>query len=104
ADADGKFTTTIAIGSRPVGSTFKVVAQTADRSFTLTSRDVKVIAQPVLQVIPARGPAGVTVTLRGTNWPANRVITVGRIPAASRTEIWFADKPVTDAAGTFSRN
>lgn len=98
----GTFDIRILVGNKAVGSTFKVVAQTSDQSLTLTSKEVKVIAQPSVQVVPASGPADVTVTLRGANWPSNRAITIGRRPANSRSDLWYDEKATTDASGVFT--
>jgi hypothetical protein len=102
ADSIGSFAVTLQIGNRSVGSTFKVVAR-SDTGFQLASGDVKVIAQPGLQVVPASGPANSQVTLQGTLWPANRTLKIGRLPVDSKSILWF-DTATTDAAGNFRKN
>ena len=98
--ATGEIEAEIPVGNRPAGTLFKVVAE-ANNGFRVYSRDVRVIAQPTLEVVPNRGPAGVNVTLRGTNWPANRDVRIGRKPVESKEELWLPNPVRTDAAGNF---
>jgi hypothetical protein len=61
-----------------------------------------VLAQPGLQSVPAGGPAGVNVTLRGFNWPANRAVNVGYRASDTTVEAWMPNQIVTDGSGNFS--
>jgi hypothetical protein len=61
-----------------------------------------VLAQPGVQAIPGSGPAGVNVTLRGFNWPANRAISYGLRSSDSTSEVWMPNQIVSDGAGNFS--
>jgi hypothetical protein len=99
---EGSFDSTVAIDKRPAGSAFKVIAA-ADGGYKATSAiSVRVIGQPSLQVQPNSGPSGVTVTLRGAGWPANRAISLGLRATDNPTEVWTPNQIVSDGAGNFS--
>ena len=98
--ADGSFETSFAV-NQPVGTRFKIAAWSED-GFKLISKEVRVVAAPALEVVPGSGSAGVEVTLKGTNWPANRPIKIGRDSVESRDDFYYDQQPVTDANGNFT--
>jgi hypothetical protein len=102
ADSNGNFDVNMAIGNRPVGKQYTVVA-TGDKGTKATSRGkLTVINQPTVQVTPANGPAGVNVTFKGTKWLPNSQVVLGLRAANKTTEAWLPNPVATDAAGNFS--
>ena len=101
-NGSGAFEASMPVGSRAIGTTFKVVA-VSDGGFKATSTTThRVLAQPGLQVLPGSGPVGLNVTLRGTNWPPFRAITLGLRASDTVVTAWLPGQITTDGAGNFS--
>jgi hypothetical protein len=102
ANGNGSFETSISIGNRPVGGSFKVIALADSGQKATTSSTQKVLAQPSVSVSPNSGPAGANVTFRGANWPANRAISIGLRGANTQATTWLPNSITTDGAGNFA--
>jgi hypothetical protein len=98
---DRSFNATVNIGNIAVGSTIRMVAEAQD-GYRVTSMPLRVIALPTLSVTPSSGHTNVTVTLRGTKWPRERALMIGKRSADGRSDIWLRGQFLTDASGNIT--
>lgn len=54
----------------------------------LLGPSVAAAAVPMVTVVPARGPVGTTVMIRGQGWPAGRSVTVSLGKSEQRLDLW----------------
>ena len=101
-NGEGSFDTTVSIGDRPVGGTFKVIALADGGQKATTTNTVRVLAKPAVSVTPNNGPAGANVTFRGANWPANRAISLGLRGGNGQVTAWLPNSIASDGAGNFA--
>jgi hypothetical protein len=99
--ANGAFEVTLSLGNRVAGTHFHVVAVSDDGYKASTATEVRVIAQPRVQITPDTGPVGVTVSLQGSAWPPYRVLNVGMHTPGNQVQVWQAAPIVADGAGNF---
>ena len=102
SDGAGYFVAHIAIGRRDVGTLFTLIAEAPGAVFVESREEIRVIPLPRLTVEPSSGPPGVTVTVRGSGWPANRTVRVGREPVDSKDVAWLPEAVAIDASGNFA--
>jgi hypothetical protein len=98
---DRTFDTVVNIGNVAPATYIRMVAEASD-GYRVTSRQVRVITLPRLSVTPASGPVNRTVTLRGTYWPKQRPLLIGKRSADGRTDVWMPGTYSTDAAGNIT--
>ncbi|MEO8289224.1 MAG: hypothetical protein ABI670_22685 [Chloroflexota bacterium] len=99
---DGRFQGVVSIGNRPVGSAFRVYAIGDGGYKAQFDPKLIVIGQPTFRVDPYSGPAGQNVTISGSGWLANQLLTIGIKGANSGSEAFVANRVQIDGNGNFA--
>lgn len=103
ADDSGRFSTTVALGTRTVGTTFYAIA-TANGGLKAVSARITVIAAPppAIAVNPNGLAVGQTALVMGSNWPANTDVRIGLVRGGqTAVEEWVATAR-SNTSGSFS--
>jgi hypothetical protein len=98
---DRSFNTTVNIGNVAPATIIRMVVQDNDGN-RATSKPLRVITLPRLSVNPTSGPVNRTVTLRGTYWPKQRALKIGKRSADGQSDVWLPGQFLTDTSGNIS--